>query len=151
MANDTRFFDALLRRVSLSIHTMAPARVIRYYPNDEEADVELLFLSVDKNGATEKYPMIERAPVLGMRYKMKSAANTSISGISVTEGSVNASNTSVTFKDAFVLTPHLQAGDIVFVGFSERAMDNLQKQAFDPDSHRMHDVRDAVILGILGV
>lgn len=112
MANDTRFIDALSQRIRLSVHTFAPARVVRYHTGSREADIELLFLTVDKSGASEKYPLIERAPVLKH---------------------VGA----------------LSANQVVFVAFSERSLDNLQAQPFDPDSHRMHDVRDAVVLGVL--
>lgn len=112
MANDTRFIDALSKRIRLSVHTFAPARVVRYYSGSKEADIELLFMSVDKSGATEKYPLVERAPVLKH---------------------VGA----------------LSANQVVFVAFAERALDNLQSRPFDPDAHRMHDVRDAVVLGVL--
>lgn len=112
MANDTKFIDALSRRIQLSVHTFAPARVVRYYPETKEADIELLFMVSDKSGATERYPLIERAPVLKH---------------------VGA----------------LSLNNVVFVAFAERALDNLQSRPFDPDSHRMHDVRDAVVLGVL--
>lgn len=112
MANDTRFIDALSQRIRLSIHTFAPARVVRYHAGTKEADIELLFMTVDKSGASERYPLIERAPVLKH---------------------VGA----------------LSANQVVFVAFAERALDNMQAQPFAPDSHRMHDVRDAVVLGAL--
>lgn len=112
MANHTKFIDALVQRIRLSVHTFAPARVVRYHGGTKEADIELLFMVSDKSGAVERYPLIERAPVL----KHVGALN---------------------------------ADDIVFVAFAERALDNLQAQPFDPDSHRMHNVRDAVVLGVL--
>lgn len=112
MSNDTRFIDALAQRIRLSVHTFAPARVVRYHAGTKEADIELLFLTVNKDGASEKYPLIERAPVL----KHVGTLNTN---------------------------------DVVFVAFAERALDNIQARPFDPDSHRMHDVRDAVVLGVL--
>lgn len=112
MAIETKFIDALTQRIRLQVHTFAPARVLKYYPTTKEADIELLFLVVDKNGQSESYPMIERAPVLKH------------------VGSLALNN-------------------IVFVAFAERALDNLQNVPFDPDAHRMHDVRDAVVLGVL--
>lgn len=146
MANDSRFIDALVHRIHLGIHTLAPARVVQYYPNTQEADIELLFLTVYKDGSAEKYPLIQRAPVLGMRYNVPSAS-TSISGIVDGDGS----NTTTTFNEPLLMTPHLVPGDVVFVGFAERALDNLQRQPFDPDAHRMHNVRDAVVLGVFNV
>ena len=43
----------------------------------------------------------------------------------------------------------LSKNDIVYVSFAERALDNLQDEAFDPDASRMHDIKDAVIIGVM--
>jgi hypothetical protein len=110
MGKETRFFDAFEKRIKLSIHTFAPGRVVRYYSTTKEADIELLFMSADKNGVLAKYPLIQKAPVL---------------------------------KHVGVLSEN----DVVFVAFSERALDNLQNKPFDPGTRRMHDVRDAVVIG----
>lgn len=112
MSKQARFFDQLSRSIRLAVHTSAPGRVVRYDAGKKEADIELLFLTVYKDGSTERYPLIEGAPMLKH---------------------VGA----------------LSKGDIVFVAFSERALDNLQKEPFDPDASRMHDIRDAVVLGVL--
>lgn len=112
MAKSTKFFAEYKRSILLGIHTTAPARVVEYHAGDKEADIELLFMTAYLDGSTERYPLIEGAPVLKH---------------------VGA----------------LSKGDVVFVAFSERALDNLQKTPFDPDATRMHDVKDAVILGVL--
>lgn len=39
-------------------------------------------------------------------------------------------------------------GDIVHVNFTDRALDNLSKQPFDPQFSRMHSITDAVIVGV---
>lgn len=39
-------------------------------------------------------------------------------------------------------------GDIVHVNFTDRALDNLSKQPFDPQFSRMHSMTDAVIVGV---
>lgn len=114
MSKHATFFDQLKRSVRLAIHTTAPARVVSYDAAAKQADIELLFMTVYKDGTTERYPLIEGAPVLKH---------------------VGA----------------LSEDDIVFVAFSERALDNLQKEPFDPDASRMHDIRDAVILGVLEI
>lgn len=114
MSKHATFFDQLKRSVRLAVHTTAPARVVRYDASAKEADIELLFMTVYKDGSTERYPLIEGAPVLKH---------------------VGA----------------LAKGDVVFVAFSERALDNLQKEPFDPDASRMHDIRDAVVLGVLEI
>lgn len=149
MGADTRFVDALENRIKLSIHTFAPARVVRYYESTKEADLEILFMSADKNGLLSKYPMIVKAPVLGMRFKTKSSYSASVSGlIDSLGGSVNGSNANIFPKEEIEYIPFLKPGDVVFVAFAERAIDNLQKQPFDPQFRRTHDLRDAVVLGV---
>lgn len=112
MAIETKFIDALTQRIRLQVHTGAPARVVKYHADTKEADIQLLFLVVEKNGQSESYPLIERAPVLKH-------------------------------------VGPLAMGNIVYVAFAERALDNLQNVPFDPDAHRMHDVRDAIVLGVI--
>ncbi|MGM0806529.1 MAG: hypothetical protein ACQET8_17445 [Bacillota bacterium] len=116
-----------------------------------EADVEILFLSRRTDGSFFQYPLIERAPVLGMRYKVKKEFNASITGITVTEGSVNSSNVTIKPNAEIELIPSLKKGDIVFVAFAQRALDNLQSKPFDPGTIRKHDIRDAVVLGVHGL
>lgn len=110
MTRQTEFFKQYERRIRLMVHTFMPATVVRYYSDTKEADVELSFMQVDTDGTADKYPLIERAPVL---------------------------------KHVGPLT----AGKTVFVAIAERALDNLQDKPFDPESSRMHDVRDAVVIG----
>ena len=112
MANITRFFDEFSRSIRLAVHTLAPARVVSYDAANKEADIELLFMTVYKDGSTERYPLIESA---------------------------------ICLKHVGALSKD----DIVFVGFAERALDNLQKEPFDPDASRLHDIRDAVVLGVI--
>jgi hypothetical protein len=64
MAAENRFFESLVHSIKMSIHTNVPCLVVRYYPDTWEADLEVLFKQVVKSGATFKYPMILRAPVL---------------------------------------------------------------------------------------
>jgi hypothetical protein len=42
----------------------------------------------------------------------------------------------------------LEAGDVVFCGVSERALDNLQNVPADPKFSRTHDLRDCVVIGV---
>jgi hypothetical protein len=113
MGKDTKFFDGFANYIKLSIHTFAPARIVAYYEDTKEADIEILFMSADTNGNLAKYPMIPKVPVL--RHV----------GL-------------------------LSSNDVVFVAIAERALDNLQNTPFDPDSVRMHDLRDAVVIGAWG-
>lgn len=110
MTKQTEFFKAFDRRIRLQVHTFLPARVVAYYGGTKEADLEILFQQVSLDGEADRYPVIERAPVL---------------------------------KHVGPLTE----GAVVFVACAERAIDNLQERPFDPDSYRMHDLRDAVVIG----
>lgn len=110
MTRQSEFFKQYEKRIRLMIHTFLPARVVRYYGDTKEADIELLFMQVDADGESDRYPLIERAPVL---------------------------------KHVGAVT----AGSVVFVAIAERALDNLQDRPFDPESSRMHDLRDAVVIG----
>ncbi|WP_406595181.1 Gp138 family membrane-puncturing spike protein [Bacillus velezensis] len=63
MSKATRFFDVFEKRIKLSIHTLAPARVVKYNAEKHTADLQLLFLMNDGEYLHE-YPLIEHAPVL---------------------------------------------------------------------------------------
>ena len=124
MAYNDKFYSSLIRKIKLSIHTIAPARVLSFNESKRSADIELLFLSLSKDGTFKKQAPIEDVPVLGMRYKV--------------DGNIND------------YIPHLKVDDVVFVGFAERALDNLEgPKVFDPEFRHMHSKKDAVILGVL--
>lgn len=124
MAFNDKFYDALIRKIKLSIHTIAPARVLSYNEKERTANVELLFLSLNKDEELSKQAPIEDVPVLGMRYKVNGVI------------------------DDFI--PYLKTDDVVFVGFTERALDNLEgPKTFDPEFLRTHSVKDAIVLGVL--
>lgn len=141
MAKDTKFLDAFARQIKLSIHTIAPAKVVRFKENERKADIQLLFMTVYADGTKEPYGMIEDVPVLYQRFKLNQ-------GKSFT-AKINGVTQTVQVEQDLVYTPFLRAGDIVLVGFAERALDNLANKPFDPEFHRTHDVQDAVILGVL--
>jgi hypothetical protein len=52
--------------------------------------------------------------------------------------------------DAFILksAQPVSVGDIVHVNFTDRALDYLTSQPFDPQYSRMHNISDAVIVGV---
>ncbi|MED4979402.1 hypothetical protein P9726_06890 [Geobacillus stearothermophilus] len=141
MAKDTKFLDAFARQIKLSIHTIAPAKVVRFKENERKADIQLLFMTVYADGTKEPYGMIEDVPVLYQRFKLNQ-------GKSFT-AKINGVTQTAQVEQDLVFTPFLRAGDIVLVGFAERALDNLTNKPFDPEFHRTHDVQDAVILGVL--
>ncbi|MBF4022228.1 hypothetical protein ISI01_31345 [Burkholderia pseudomallei] len=122
MSKDTQFFDVFKRYLLLGIHTSAPARIERY--NGKTADIQLLFKQAFEDGTTESYGPIIEVPILSQKYK---------------------ENNEIVIK-----TPYYEKGDLVMVSFCERAIDELQKQPFDPVFHRTHSVQDAVIIGYWG-
>ncbi|NNV04647.1 Gp138 family membrane-puncturing spike protein [Brevibacillus sp. MCWH] len=141
MAKDTKFLDAFARQIKLSIHTMAPAKVVKYDENKQRADIQLLFMTVYKDGTKEPYRLLEDVPVMFQRFKInKGQPFTAI---------INGVSQTVQVEQDLVYTPFLRAGDIVWVGFAERALDNLTNKPFDPEFHRTHSVQDAVVLGVL--
>lgn len=141
MAKDTKFLDAFARQIKLSIHTMAPAKVVKYDENKQRADIQLLFMTVYADGTKEPYRLLENVPVIFQRFKInKGRPFTAI---------INGVSRTVQVEQDLVYTPFLRAGDIVLVGFAERALDNLTNRPFDPEFHRTHDVQDAVVLGVL--
>ncbi|MCO7127823.1 hypothetical protein NIE88_18920 [Sporolactobacillus shoreicorticis] len=64
MSNSTKFTDALIRNIKLSLHVAAPAVVKKYNSGAHTADVEPLFMSVDNDGNADEWPLIEDAIVL---------------------------------------------------------------------------------------
>jgi len=141
MAKDTKFLDAFARQIKLSIHTIAPAKVVRFKENKRKADIQLLFMTVYADGTKEPYGMIEDVPVLYQRFKLNRGE--------YFPAKINGETNMIQVEQDLVFTPFLRAGDIVLVGFAERALDNLTNKPFDPEFHRTHDVQDAVILGVL--
>jgi hypothetical protein len=141
MAKDTKFLDAFARQIKLSIHTIAPAKVVRFKENERKADIQLLFMTVYADGTKEPYGMIEDVPVLYQRFKLNKGQSFA--------AKINGVTQMVQIEQDLVYTPFLRAGDIVLVGFAERALDNLTNRPFDPEFHRTHDVQDAVVLGVL--
>lgn len=146
MSESTKLFDGFARHIKLSIHTFAPARIISYDKAKQEAVIELLFKSVDRDGNAESYPPIEKVPVLGMRYELASSG-VNISGLLANGTNVNGANATLSSREPLVMIPSFKPNDIVFVAFADRALDNLQNKPFDPDSHRTHSLVDAVIIG----
>jgi len=61
-------------------------------------------------------------------------------------------------EHALILDAHIlksagsvSEGDIVHVNFTDRALDYLSNQPFDPQFSRMHSINDAVIVGVYDI
>lgn len=149
MGHDTNWIDMDERRKRLSIHTNAPAKVIKFNEESLTADIELLFLVKYADGETEPYPIIEDVPVMGMRYRVRGTYTARVDGLIGVHGGVDGSGGLITPTQEIEYYPSLKPGDEVWVNFAERALDNwVGNTPFDPEYNRTHDIRDAVIVGL---
>ena len=104
-----------------------PCKVLAYYPDELTADLQPIFQRV-KGGATQDYPMINKAPVSKtvVIYPAREGRCRGCCGCQVE------------------IPQHhepLRPGQIVIVGFAERALDFV--------GTRRHDLTDAIVIGIL--
>lgn len=64
MSQMSKFFQQFKRETLLSIHTLAPAKVLKYDSNTKRADLQPLFLMADTNDNVYKQSPINDSPVL---------------------------------------------------------------------------------------
>lgn len=149
MSAETKLFDNLIHLIKMQIHTFVPARVVSFNQTTQQANIEVLFMSRDKNGNTSTVPMIEDVPVLGMRYRAVGSHTAVVNGLQGVHGGVDGTAAVITPTQEIEYRPFLKSGDIVFCGISERSLDNLQSAPFDPEARRMFNIRDCVVLGMV--
>lgn len=120
------FLDGVIEEKLLNLHTTMPAKVLTYDEAAKRATVQPLYLTKEIGApAPVLLPVIENVPVVGWRVR-------------------NADGT------AAMIEPIFQAGDIVYLAFCERALDEvLGGRAAYPSINRRHNLTDAVILGVL--
>ena len=63
MGSADKLFEQIFNEYLNNLHTAMPCEVVKYYDDEEEADLQPLFKRV-KGGRTKGYPMISKAPVL---------------------------------------------------------------------------------------
>lgn len=130
MSEATTFFNRLIHRSLMSINTMMPCSVLTYDKANRLAKVQPLFMTKEYGFEPEALPPIEGVPVLFQRFEF----------IDMDQGNKTV------VRD---FTPVLNAGDIVMVGFAQRALDNVSsgKVAY-PSINRSHDLQDAFVMGV---
>lgn len=64
MSEMSKFFNQYKDTILLSIHTLAPAKVLKYDSSSHRADLQPLFFMADKNDTLYKQSPINDAPVL---------------------------------------------------------------------------------------
>lgn len=115
----SEFLDQYVKQVISDIHTLMPARIEDYDPVTLEAEVQPLFMQKFKDQDPVEMPLIVKVPVMPL-----------IAG-------------------GFVIRPPYEEDDIVLVGFTERALDEVINtgEGALPASKRRHALDDAVVLG----
>ncbi|WP_274381443.1 Gp138 family membrane-puncturing spike protein [Paenibacillus mesophilus] len=107
-----------------------PCRVVSYDEERRRAVVQPLFMTKERGKPPAPLPLVQNVPVLSQRYRV--------------DGS----------PDTYEYVPVYQPGDVVFVAFSERALDAALAapgQVVPPDSDRHHSLNDAVIVGVMAL
>ncbi|SFL81079.1 Gp138 family membrane-puncturing spike protein [Salibacterium qingdaonense] len=124
----------------LDLHTAMPCRVESFAAG--KAELQPLFKRKEKGKEAESYPPILEAHALSQRFIIKDKYVSSVSSehaLSYTEEEIERE-----------VTPVYKKGDIVYVVFAERALDNvISGSEADPEFSRHHALEDAVIVGLI--
>lgn len=127
MSSSLNFFDDMIEERLAQLHTLAPCRVESYNESAGTANVVPLFMRKFRDRAAEAMPPLTAVPVLKRKYR------------NTPGGSIQTD------------IPVYERGDIVLVGFAERALDHvLSGRIADPQFERKHALEDGIILGYLG-
>jgi len=121
------FLKTFIRQHLLALHTAMPARIISFDEAKKRATIQPLHMTKEVGKAPQELPVVQNVPVLVQRFRVGSG-------------------------DPQEHVPVYEPGDIVFVAFSERALDAVLAgggRPVLPDSGRHHSLNDAVVLGRL--
>lgn len=127
MPDAEEFLKIFIREHLLSLHTAMPARIVSYNEERRRATIQPLFMTKEVGKPPRQLPVVQNVPVLSHRFQI---------GVG----------------DPQTYVPVYEPGDIVFVAFSERALDAVMAgggRPVLPDSSRHHSINDAVIIGRL--
>lgn len=123
MSNSTVFFDSFSENIKKSIRTFIPAFVVNYDKKKNEADVQPSYLISNEGGMSYEIPMLQSVPTLSFKLKEDGSDATK------------------------VYHQEYKEGDIVMLAICDRDIDELGEKKFYPDSSRMFNPVDAVIIG----
>lgn len=121
MSNQTQFYAIFKDNIMRSIRTTLPCVVVSYNKSKQVADLQPSFLMMDDKGVPVKMGMLQEVPVLVNRFEI---------------GGVEQ-----------VYVPVYKPGDTVFISVADRSIDDLQNGTFLPQSARLFNLNDAVIIG----
>lgn len=142
MSKSTIFFNNILSDAVLKINTAMPCSVISYDAAKKEAKIQPLFMVKYKGQEPQKLPVLEGVPVVSQRFNVNDGQSFN--------AKMNGSSVSLAFDEPVSFTPHLEKGDMVFVVFAQRALDKVMSgNVAYPQINRHHDLRDAVIVGVM--
>jgi hypothetical protein len=130
MSEADKYLHGFIREKLLHLHTAMPCRVVSYDEGRRRAVVQPLYMTKERGKPPGPLPLVQNVPFLSQRYRV--------------DGSTDTHN----------YVPVFQPGDVVFVAFSERALDAVLAapgQVVSPDSDRHHSLNDAVILGVMAI
>ena len=127
MPDAEEFLKTFIRQHLLALHTAMPARIVSYDETRRRATIQPLHMTKEVGRPPRALSVVQNVPVLEQRF--------------VVDGG-----------EPQEYVPVYEPGDIVFVAFSERALDSILSgggRPVLPDSARHHSLNDAVILGRL--
>ena len=127
MPDAEEFLKTFIRQHLLALHTAMPARIVSYDEVRRRATIQPLHMTKEVGQAPRELPLVQNVPVLAQRFRVGGG-------------------------DPQEYIPVYQSGDIVFVAFSERALDAVLAgggRPVLPLSTRHHSLNDAVVLGKL--
>lgn len=127
MSNSTSFYDNFSNNIKKSIRTFMPGVIVSYDKKNNEADVQPSYLTPNEAGMSYEIPMLQSVPIISFNLREK---DTSTSKVYIQDFSV---------------------GDTVMLAICDRAIDDLEQKKFYPDSERMFNPVDAVIIGGYGI
>lgn len=114
----SKLIDGFVNRAMTGVHVAIPCRVVTFDETTCRADVQPLVKTGDDMPA-----VIQSVPALGRKRKFG--------------------------PDIEVEKPFYEKGDVVYVVCADREIKNtLRGQVAAPDSTRVHDINDAVIVGV---
>lgn len=123
MSMSTVFFSNFAEGIKRDIRTFIPAFVVSYDKKNNEADVQPSYLTENEHGMSYEIPMLQSVPILSFKLREK---GTEINRV---------------YEQDF------KAGDLVFLAICDRDIDELGEKKFYPDSQRLFNPVDAVIVG----
>lgn len=158
MSRISEVFDAFGSNMLGGMHTSFPAKVVKYYEDENTCDIQPIY----KINETENYPQVNEVPIIKFRYKFKRPKletelesahthNAPNGGGTTSGGSPHKHEIKISTEDTEEeIKLFLKTGDVVMCVCSERSIDSVNSKTIHlPQSERKFDLTDAVVVGII--